>query len=849
MALRTPQLDDRTFDQLLDAAKRRVRQVCPDWELTPSDPGAVLLDVFAYLTEVLTFRLNRIPEKAYIEFLNLLGVKLQPPVAAAAKLVFSRARPSDSAIEIRRGTRVTVARPGGSGESPVFTTAESVRIEAGGTEAAVMAYHAELVEGELLGHGTEQPGLSVATRRAPILASNTDDVRLIVGVETDRERLEPRAPAIQWNNKVYRIWTEVEHFANLAPGMRAYIVDRTSGIVTFAPALRRITKDGLAEAPAALAAVPGAGREIRAWYWRGGGPSGNVGARMLKVLKDAIPGVTVLNPEAAAGGRDAETIENAMKRGPVEFRSLERAVTASDFEKFAQESGPIARAKAVTRAEIWAHAAPGSVEVLLVPQIPADALSGPLDATGMSAYYSAQIRGQIQADLDRRRPLGTKCVVNWAHCKTVKVKARIVAYREEDRELLQGRFLERLFRTVNPAAWRFGQTLRASHIYDLILSEAGVNYVDEIGFEVTDSPNRDVRWLARDRFQPNTWYAAAGDGLYRSTNNGDGWERCGSFPGELAQVVATHPGKPGLLAVVTLHSEPGRECAVYISEDAGETWTDPIPTGFRIEDAAWTLRQGVPVLFLATGVGLYEVAIAETLETIQVLVDPEKPHRGFNTMTVITDVRGAVSVALASQENDGVYLSSDGGRPGTFRNIGLRGSDVATLAVQHDGPRTYLWAGFAEIGSEGQGAARLELIGSELSADSWVKWAAGWKGGSCWRLAFDGLKVYAASYQCGVLSLDSSSATAEWQAPGIDCGLPQRGTDRIFQWVTSVAAVDASGMILCGGAAGIFRSVDGGRKFVNVSSPVMADNVTIPETWLFCSGAHEVEVVEEHETE
>jgi hypothetical protein len=847
MALRTPQLDDRTFDQLLDMAKQRARQVCPDWDLTPSDPGAVLLDVFTYLTEVLTYRLNRIPEKAYIEFLNLLGVKIQPPVAAAARLVFTRARASEVAAEIRKGTRVTVARPAGSGESPVFTTAESIRIEPGQTEASTMAYQAELIEGELLGYGTGQPGLSLATRRAPILASNNGAVQFVVGVETDPERLQSRTPAIQWNGKVYRIWNEVEHFANLQPEMRVYVVDRTSGLITFAPSLRRVSKDGLSNLPEALAAVPRAGREIRAWYWRGGGTSGNVGARLLKVLKDAIPGVTVLNPEAAAGGRDAETLENAMKRGPAEFRSLERAVTASDFEKYAQENGPIARAKAIARAEVWAHAVPGTVEVLLVPQIPAEALAGPLDAKALTEYQSSHVREQIHADLDQRRPIGTKLAVSWAHAKTACVKARVVAYREEDRELLQARLLERIFRRINPAAWPFGETLRESHIYDLILSEPGVNHVDEVGFEVAESPNMDVRCLVRDRLQKNTWYAAAGDALYRSTNNGDGWERCASFSGQRVAVVANHPDKAGLLAVMTGHSELGQQSAVYISEDAGETWDDAMPTGFRIEDAAWTLRDGVPVLFLATHVGLYEVVMSETRNAIQILVDAEKPNRGFNAMAVLTDVRGSVSVALASQESDGVYLSSDGGRPGTFRNIGLKGVDIATLAVQHDGPRMFLWAGIAETASEGQGAARIELVGADLSADSWNRHSEGWRGGSCSRLAFDRMNVYAASYQSGVLSLDSSASPPKWQAPPIDCGLPQRGTDRIFQSVTSVAASNTDGMILCGGAAGIFRSVDSGKRFQNISSPVMRE-VTIPDTWLFCSGAHQVEVLERHET-
>ena len=79
MPLQAPNLDDRNFDQLVDEAKERVKRSCPSWtDLTPGDPGVTLLEVFAFLTETMIYRLNRIPEKAYIEFLRLIGVKLQP---------------------------------------------------------------------------------------------------------------------------------------------------------------------------------------------------------------------------------------------------------------------------------------------------------------------------------------------------------------------------------------------------------------------------------------------------------------------------------------------------------------------------------------------------------------------------------------------------------------------------------------------------------------------------------------------------------------------------------------------------------------------------------------------------
>ncbi len=71
------------------------------------------------------------------------------------------------------------------------------------------------------------------------------------------------------------------------------------------------------------------------------------------------------------GGRPAETLENALVRGPQELHSLRRAITAEDFELLAlRASGAVARAKAVTLAQIWAHAPAGTVEVLLVPHLP-----------------------------------------------------------------------------------------------------------------------------------------------------------------------------------------------------------------------------------------------------------------------------------------------------------------------------------------------------------------------------------------------------------------------------------------------------------------------------------------------
>src|SRR6266542_2409937 len=62
---------------------QQVSTTCPAWPgRAESDPGTVLGELFAYLTEALIYRLNRLPDKAFVEFLRLIGVTVHPPAAA-----------------------------------------------------------------------------------------------------------------------------------------------------------------------------------------------------------------------------------------------------------------------------------------------------------------------------------------------------------------------------------------------------------------------------------------------------------------------------------------------------------------------------------------------------------------------------------------------------------------------------------------------------------------------------------------------------------------------------------------------------------------------------------------------
>jgi predicted phage baseplate assembly protein len=128
MSLPAPNLDDRRFQDLVDDAKRLVQQRCPGWtDHNVHDPGVTLIETFAFMTDQLLYRLNRVPDRVYVKFLELIGVRLFPPTAARAGVTFWLSAPLDEDVLVPAGAEVATSRA--SGHEPVsFTTANELRI-------------------------------------------------------------------------------------------------------------------------------------------------------------------------------------------------------------------------------------------------------------------------------------------------------------------------------------------------------------------------------------------------------------------------------------------------------------------------------------------------------------------------------------------------------------------------------------------------------------------------------------------------------------------------------------------------------------------------------------------------
>ena len=128
MALPAPNLDDRRFQDLVDDAKRMVMRKCPEWtDHNVSDPGVTLIETFAFMTDQLLYRLNRVPDRLYIKFLELIGLRLLPPTPAAAPVTFWLSAPAVSPLTVPARTAVGTLRSE-MAEPVVFTTIEDLEV-------------------------------------------------------------------------------------------------------------------------------------------------------------------------------------------------------------------------------------------------------------------------------------------------------------------------------------------------------------------------------------------------------------------------------------------------------------------------------------------------------------------------------------------------------------------------------------------------------------------------------------------------------------------------------------------------------------------------------------------------
>jgi len=226
-------LDDRQFQDLVNEARVRVARRCPEWtDHNVSDPGITLIELFAWLTETLVYRVNRIPAKLHVALLELLGMRLRPPTVAVTDLRFRLAAPTEEEDVVIAGGETEVATQRLGPEQPVvFQTDEDFTIPV----ARPIAYAVErdgkakdvgLARGVASPKGPDQLPFGTPPKVGDALYLGFDKPigRLVMQVDVDCSQakgagVDPEDPPLRWEVSVADgDWEEAE-----------VLVDRTGG--------------------------------------------------------------------------------------------------------------------------------------------------------------------------------------------------------------------------------------------------------------------------------------------------------------------------------------------------------------------------------------------------------------------------------------------------------------------------------------------------------------------------------------------------------------------------------------------------------------------------------------------
>jgi predicted phage baseplate assembly protein len=611
MTLPAPNLDDRRFQNLVDDAKRLLMQRCPEWtDHNVSDPGVTLIETFAYMTDQLLYRLNRVPDVNYVKFLELVGVRLFPPAAASCDVTFWLSAPQSETISVPGGAEVATQRGDSDTLPVVFTVDEPLdivpcsatyvcSIPAGGTWlnhtdsiklTPFSCFSPHPVPGEvlLIGLSAAVPRCAVNLRfdcqiegvgvdptdpplvweafdgevwercevdsdstgglnrqgdvvlhvpashnhslmhslragwlrarlvdpevdqpfysNSPLIRSieaftiggttgasqaervNEQVIGISEGVAGQRFQLErvpvaasaePTEVEVSDDEFGWQTWTEVPGFAQSGPFDQHFVLDRTFGEVTFGPVVRN--PDGTVTN---YGAVPPKDSVVRVRsYLCGGGRQGNVSKGAIRILRNTIPFVSrVENRRPATGGVDGETVDEAKQRGPIALRTLDRAVTAEDYEQIARQAAP--QAARIHAVPATASDDAGGVRVLVVPSV-AD------DEDGRLAFEqlvpSAQMLQTIAESLDRKRTIGARVVVEPPAYQGVTVVAALVARPWSDPARLQRQATQTLYDYLHPITggmdargWPFGRPVLLGEIFAVLQALPGVELVEDV---------------------------------------------------------------------------------------------------------------------------------------------------------------------------------------------------------------------------------------------------------------------------------------------------------------------------------------------------------------------------------
>jgi hypothetical protein len=464
MPIPLPNLDDRRFSDLVEEMQTLLPRYAREWtDHNVSDPGIMLVELFAWLTEALIYRLNRIPEASVARMLELLGIRFQPARPATVSLSVDAEGLYDDLL-LPKGTPLRAKPDQGSNTVP-FETVEDLELTPWEPGGSVQARQTVLVQDERLGTSDGHAHQAFRLARsflAGAAAGEPVTCQVTVGGQP-------------WIYKPGLLDLKGHHFA----------ADPRLSVLYFGDGER--------------GRIPTQGAQIAATYRATDGIAGNVPqgtaltvderSRSLPpaVKKALASGVlfTIRCAEDASGGAGPTGLSEARDMVREDFRTRWRAVTDADFAQIALEKPDLNLARAICVPEMDLSAPdpfaarPGHVSVIVVPN----------NATVDRPEPSAECLENTWDHLDKRRVITCRHHVVGPAYTEVKIKAEVMrTARSQTGKVREGieKDLRAFFHPLtggpdrDKKGWPFGRDVYASEVYQVIENTEGVDHVESL---------------------------------------------------------------------------------------------------------------------------------------------------------------------------------------------------------------------------------------------------------------------------------------------------------------------------------------------------------------------------------
>ncbi len=449
---------DKDYESLRRAMLDLARQKLPEWtDHSANDPGVVLLELFAYMGDLILYYQDRIANESFLDtaverrsvmnLLRLIGCELRPPQPASVDLTLlfkPDFKPAAGTVTIDTNAEFKVTGAGGDAVSfryvrkPLtidLAALPEIQHTDGKTyrcyEGLPVIQADSVLKDEAVGSSDGASGQRFKLTGSPLIVDS-------LAVYVDGEK---------WERK------DTVFYSNSAAKHYVVRYDETDEAwIEFG--------DGR------FGRIPPPGHyNITASYLAGGGVKGNVpGNSVFKAGGITDPGSNlklVFNPDAASGGMEHEDCAQAALRGPQLFRARSRAVTAEDYEAYARDFGV---AKVRARAAGW-----NKVELYVAP------------AGG--GKPSDTLKEDLRLYFEDKRMLSTLIEVKDPVYTGVMIKGDLFIKSQYLREYVRQDVEEAVRRLLAFEQVDFARTLYVSKIYEVIEAIEGVEGVTIAGFE------------------------------------------------------------------------------------------------------------------------------------------------------------------------------------------------------------------------------------------------------------------------------------------------------------------------------------------------------------------------------